>query len=59
MVKIVVLGDSDVGKTTLLLRFVNGSRPKDDEVTVAIDRRSKDLELEDAIVPLEVWDTVG
>ena len=59
MVKIEVLGDSDVGKTTLLLRFVNGSRPKDDEVTVAIDRRSKDLELEDAIVPLEVWDTVG
>ena len=35
--KIVVLGDSDVGKTSLLMRYTQGKHPQNNKPTIGAD----------------------
>lgn len=44
--KIIVIGDSNVGKTCLTFRFTGGSFPDKTEATIGVDFREKAVELE-------------
>lgn len=44
--KIIVIGDSNVGKTCLTFRFTGGSFPDKTEATIGVDFREKPVEIE-------------
>ena len=57
--KIVMIGDSFTGKTSLLLRFADNILSSDYRCTVGVDFKIKSLQVDDAHVKLQVWDTAG
>eukprot|EP01120_Amphizonella_sp_Union-15-10_P004479 TRINITY_DN15101_c0_g1_i1.p1 TRINITY_DN15101_c0_g1~~TRINITY_DN15101_c0_g1_i1.p1 ORF type:complete len:202 (+),score=50.91 TRINITY_DN15101_c0_g1_i1:96-701(+) len=56
-VKIIIIGDAAVGKTSLVQRFVNNSFGESD-VTIS-DTVVKDLTVDGTSYPLQIWDTGG
>ena len=55
--KILVIGDSDVGKTSLIFRFADGSFKSQYVPTVGIDFKSKTIVWNDKRIQLQIWDT--
>ncbi|WOK98767.1 ras-related protein RABF1-like isoform X1 [Canna indica] len=59
-VKLVLLGDSGVGKSCIVLRFVRGQFDPTSKVTVGASFLSQTLALQDSTtVKFEIWDTAG
>ncbi|XP_074581717.1 ras-related protein RABF1-like isoform X1 [Curcuma longa] len=59
-VKLVLLGDSGVGKSCIVLRFVRGQFDSNSKVTVGASFLSQTLALQDSTtVKFEIWDTAG
>lgn len=56
--KILILGDSGVGKTSYLLRYVE-EEVKDTTPTIGIDYFVKRLEHQGEVFRLSIWDTAG
>ena len=50
--KIVMIGDSGSGKTSLLLRFAEGSFREDYSITIGLDFKIKTLKIDDKHVKL-------
>eukprot|EP00484_Ammonia_sp_Unknown_P006331 CAMPEP_0197056042 /NCGR_PEP_ID=MMETSP1384-20130603/77848_1 /TAXON_ID=29189 /ORGANISM="Ammonia sp." /LENGTH=214 /DNA_ID=CAMNT_0042489869 /DNA_START=7 /DNA_END=651 /DNA_ORIENTATION=- len=59
MLKVIVLGDSSVGKTSLMNRYVNSKFSLKYKATIGADFLQKDLELDDKHITLQIWDTCG
>ncbi|KAH8295725.1 hypothetical protein KR018_005932 [Drosophila ironensis] len=60
MGKVIMLGDSGVGKTSLLIRFRDGRYvPSYFLSTVGIDFRNKVVVVDSTRVKLQIWDTAG
>ena len=61
LLKLMVLGDSGVGKTSFIHRFVDGKFCEKYVTTVGIDFREKTIELpeENRKISLQIWDTAG
>lgn len=58
--KFILIGDSTVGKTCILTRFVDGFFKQDSDPTIGVEFGSKVLKCEnDLTVRLQVWDTAG
>lgn len=57
--KILLVGDSGVGKTCLLTRFTSDQYDGNVDATVGVDFGTKQLLIEDTDVKLTVWDTAG
>jgi len=57
--KIVVLGESGVGKTSLLVRYVQNNFSIATKSTIGSDFLSKDIEVDGKPVTLQIWDTAG
>ncbi|CAM1312403.1 RAB37 (predicted) [Pycnogonum litorale] len=58
--KVMLIGDSGVGKTCLLVRFRDGSFLSGTFIsTVGIDFRNKVVNVDEAKVKLQIWDTAG
>lgn len=57
--KVIVLGDSNVGKTCLTIRFCGGEFPQKPEATIGVDFRDKDMTIEGESIKLQLWDTAG
>lgn len=58
--KVMLLGDSGVGKTCLLIRFKDGAFLSGAFIsTVGIDYRNKIIEIDETKVKLQIWDTAG
>lgn len=58
--KVMLVGDSGVGKTCLLVRFKDGAYLAGSFIsTVGIDFRNKVLSLDTLKVKLQIWDTAG
>jgi small GTP-binding protein len=59
LAKLIIIGDSGVGKTNLILSFV-GERFKENYVaTIGVDFKARTLEMEGKRVKLQIWDTAG
>eukprot|EP00188_Purpureofilum_apyrenoidigerum_P000941 Plantae.Rhodophyta-Purpureofilum_apyrenoidigerum.ctg14763.p1 GENE.Plantae.Rhodophyta-Purpureofilum_apyrenoidigerum.ctg14763~~Plantae.Rhodophyta-Purpureofilum_apyrenoidigerum.ctg14763.p1 ORF type:complete len:204 (+),score=38.02 Plantae.Rhodophyta-Purpureofilum_apyrenoidigerum.ctg14763:214-825(+) len=59
LLKIIILGDSGVGKTSLLERYVRHTFSKQYKATIGADFWSKDAIIDDKPVQLQIWDTAG
>ncbi|XP_048871116.1 ras-related protein Rab-26 isoform X1 [Brienomyrus brachyistius] len=58
--KVMLVGDSGVGKTCVLVRFKDGAFLAGSFIsTVGIDFRNKVLNIDGAKVKLQIWDTAG
>ena len=57
--KIILLGNSGVGKTSILTQYVNGMRLPDQMYTIGVEFKIKDIEVEGKDVRLALWDTAG
>jgi small GTP-binding protein len=59
MAKIAVVGDSAVGKTNLLLRFINDGYHHNHLATIGIDFKVKTVQVNGLRIKLQIWDTAG
>ncbi|XP_029901629.1 ras and EF-hand domain-containing protein [Myripristis murdjan] len=57
--KVVLVGNSSVGKTSLLRSFCEGRFHPSTSATVGIDYSVKTLTLDDTQVAMQLWDTAG
>merc|ERR1712048_1481721 len=57
--KLVLLGDSRVGKSSLVLRFVRGQFFEYQESTIGAAFLTQTVALNDTTVKFEIWDTAG
>jgi Ras-related protein Rab-8A len=58
-IKLLMIGDSGVGKTCLLLRYANDSYSPTFITTIGIDFKIKNIQLGGKRVKLQIWDTAG
>jgi Ras-related protein Rab-5C len=57
--KLVLLGESAVGKSSLVLRFVKGQFHEYQESTIGAAFLTQTVHLDDTTVKFEIWDTAG
>ena len=55
--KILMIGDSGVGKSCLLLQFVNHLHRESYTSTIGVDFKVKTIILNEKVVKLQIWDT--
>ncbi|KAG0208729.1 hypothetical protein BGX33_006053 [Mortierella sp. NVP41] len=58
-VKLVLLGEAAVGKSSLVLRFVNDEFQNNKEPTIGAAFLTQKCRLEDKVIKFEIWDTAG
>lgn len=59
LIKLLLIGDSGVGKSCLLLRFSEDSFTNNFITTIGIDFKIKKILLESKWIKLQIWDTAG
>ena len=57
--KLLIIGESGVGKTCLLLRYTDDSFTTNHLTTIGVDLKIKMINLENKIIKLQLWDTGG
>eukprot|EP01098_Paradermamoeba_levis_P012788 TRINITY_DN5671_c0_g1_i1.p1 TRINITY_DN5671_c0_g1~~TRINITY_DN5671_c0_g1_i1.p1 ORF type:complete len:258 (-),score=41.30 TRINITY_DN5671_c0_g1_i1:179-838(-) len=57
--KILMIGDSGVGKSCLLLRFSDGIFTDSFISTIGVDFKIKTMEVDGQVFKLQIWDTAG
>ncbi|CAG9317419.1 unnamed protein product [Blepharisma stoltei] len=57
--KLLLIGDSSVGKSSLLLRFSENSYTESFVSTIGVDFKIKTVEHEGKIIKMQIWDTAG
>ena len=58
-IKIVVVGDSGVGKTNLIRRFINNEFSENLKATIGVEFMSKTYRINKHLFKIEIWDTAG
>ena len=58
-VKLVLLGDTSVGKSCIALRFVRKTFDESSKVTVGAAFMAQTVKVDDTTVKFEIWDTAG
>ena len=58
-VKVVAIGDSGVGKTSLIQMFEHSKYTESFKPTIGADFSNKEITIDGRIVTLQIWDTAG
>lgn len=59
LVKVVIIGDSAVGKTNILLRYVNEQYKMTHITTIGVDFKIKTVAIDGVKIKMQIWDTAG
>ena len=57
--KVVLIGDTSVGKTNILSKYLTNDFDPDSKATVGVEFGTKNFKIEDNIVKVQIWDTAG
>ncbi|KAI1731866.1 ras family domain-containing protein [Ditylenchus destructor] len=57
--KILIIGESGVGKSSLMLRFVDDLFDPEISATIGVDFRVRTINIDGNLVKLAIWDTAG
>ncbi|XP_046682710.1 ras-related protein Rab-35 [Homalodisca vitripennis] len=57
--KLLIIGDSDVGKSSLLVRFADNTFSGNYITTIGVDFKIRTVEVDGEKVKLQIWDTAG
>ncbi|XP_072976604.1 ras-related protein Rab11C [Typha angustifolia] len=57
--KIVLIGDSGVGKSNILSRFTKNEFSLDSKSTIGVEFATKTLQIEGKTIKAQIWDTAG
>ena len=57
--QLLIIGDSSVGKTSLITRYTNGTFKEEYLATVGLDYNSKDEVINNETIHIKLWDTAG
>lgn len=59
LLKVIILGDSGVGKTSLMNQYVNKKFSNQYKATIGADFLTKEVQVDDRTVTMQIWDTAG
>merc|ERR1712070_1069879 len=59
LLKVIILGDSGVGKTSLMHQYVSKKFSNQYKATIGADFLTKEVQVEDRLVTMQIWDTAG
>jgi Ras-related protein Rab-7A len=59
LLKVIILGDSGVGKTSLMNQYVNKKFNAQYKATIGADFLTKEVTVDDRLVTMQIWDTAG
>ena len=59
LLKVIILGDSGVGKTSLMNQYVNKKFSNQYKATIGADFLTKEVMVDDRLVTMRIWDTAG
>lgn len=59
ILKIIVVGDAGVGKTSLMHQYVHRRFTNQYKATIGADLLKKDITIDEKLVTLQIWDTAG
>lgn len=57
--KVVLIGDSAVGKSQLLARFARNEFSLESKATIGVEFQTKTLTIDHKMVKAQIWDTAG
>ena len=57
--KIVLIGDTSVGKTNILSKYLTDEFDPESKATVGVEFGTKNFKIENNIVKVQIWDTAG
>lgn len=59
LLKVIILGESGVGKTALMNQYVNKRFSSSYKATIGADFLTKEVMIGDKLITLQIWDTAG
>lgn len=59
MCKLIVIGDSGVGKTNIIIQFTEEYFKDNYVATIGVDFKVKNIQVDDKKIKLQIWDTAG
>jgi Ras-related protein Rab-2A len=57
--KFIIVGDSNVGKSCLMLRFTDNKFKTDNDPTIGVEFGSRSITVSQKLIKLQIWDTAG
>lgn len=57
--KIVIVGDSGVGKSNIFTRFIQDEFNIDSKATIGVEFSAKNITIKNKVIKAQVWDTAG
>lgn len=59
LLKYIIIGDSAVGKSNLLLQYIHKTFKSEYQLTIGVEFGAKNVALKDKIYRVQIWDTAG
>ncbi|CAD8113594.1 unnamed protein product [Paramecium sonneborni] len=57
--KVILVGDSKVGKTSFFIRIIKNVAPRQPQPTIGVEFAQKQIIFKDSMINLKIWDTAG
>ena len=59
LLKYVIIGDSGVGKSNILLKYINNTFSEEFKATVGVEFGAKNLQVNGRVYRIQIWETTG